>query len=278
MNNRQLLASLSRQLVEMGIEDGAEEARHALSYARRCSISALLLAGEQPASGELIAWAKEVAARRAAHEPLAYILGERWFMGLRFGVNTDVLIPRQETELLAEEALRLAAERGARDALDLCTGSGCVAVALAKLGGLRVTGADISPGALALARENAGENGADVSFVRSDLCAAIHGEYDLITANPPYVSEAEYAGLMPEVREHEPPLALLAGADGLDVYRRLIPQAAARLRPGGALLCEIGSGQREAVCALFAAAGLKNVTCKKDLAGRDRLVKGDKRG
>ncbi|MBQ9942557.1 MAG: peptide chain release factor N(5)-glutamine methyltransferase [Christensenellaceae bacterium] len=276
MNRGQLLAEIARRLKEMGVDDGAEEARHALSWFLGCDISALLLGGHLPADEGMLRFAQELLTRRAAHEPLAYILGERWFMGMPFAVSRAVLIPRQDTELLAEEAILKAEAMGAKTGLDICTGSGCVAVSLAKYTAMAVVGSDISPEALAVAKANGKKNGVDVKWRLSDLFADIPGCYDIITANPPYVTEEEYAGLMAEVRDYEPKLALTAPNAGLALYEKLIPGANAKLNPGGWLLCEIGCSQAQAVAELFAAAGYRDVQVKKDLAGLDRVVLGRK--
>lgn len=208
--------------------------------------------------------------RRAAGEPLQYVLGRAWFMGLPFVVDGRALIPRQDTELLCEAALEQGRRLGARTALDLCTGTGAVAVALARLGGLAVTATDISAGALALARENARQNEVSLALYEGDLFDALPAglRFPLITCNPPYLTAQEMENLQPEVRR-EPALALFGGADGLDFYRRLAGEAPARLVPGGALLMEIGSAQGEAVCALFSG---WNPKILRDLNGLDRVV------
>jgi release factor glutamine methyltransferase len=208
--------------------------------------------------------------RRAAGEPLQYVLGRAWFMGLPFQVDARVLIPRQDTELLCETALREAKAAGAAEALDLCTGSGAVAVALARLGGLSVTATDLSPEALDLARENARQNGVAVAFYEGDLFSALPAglRFPLITCNPPYLTAADMRALQPEVRR-EPALALFGGEDGLAFYRRLAKEAPSRLLPGGTLLLEIGSTQGAAVCALFSG---WSPAVLRDLNGLDRVV------
>ena len=188
-------------------------------------------------------------ARRQTREPLQYIEGEAAFMGLTFRVAPGVLIPRQDTEILCEEALSRM-KPGAR-VLDVGTGSGALAVSLARLGrDAQVTAVDVSDTALAIARDNARRLGAQVRFVKSDCFAALAGErFDLIVSNPPYISREEMETLMPEV-QREPELALAGGEDGLDFYRRIAREAPAHLLPGGCLLFEIGWRQRDAVSAL----------------------------
>ncbi len=193
-------------------------------------------------------------ARRAQHEPIQYIVGEQEFYGLRFRVTPAVLIPRPETEHLVEAVLaRLPHDRALRIA-DVGTGSGAIAVALASvLPYAQIDALDLSAAALAVARENAQAlgGGGRVSFHRSDLLGAVPDVlYDAIVANPPYVASTE--ALEPQVQAWEPHSALFAGPDGLDIYRRLLPQALAALRPGGLLVLELGAGQQPALSALFA--------------------------
>jgi len=212
--------------------------------------------------------------RRAVGEPLPYLTGHIEFYGLDMAVNAHVLIPRPETETLVD--LALGKVQGCTFLADVGTGSGCIAIALAvHAPQARIMALDLSPGALDVARANAGRHGvADrITFLQSDLLAALPKAVDLIVANPPYVAADEWPGLPREVREHEPQLALDGGPDGLDVIRRLLEQAPARLRPGGALLVEIGAGQGAAATRLarqlYPAAG---VAIQPDLAGRDRVL------
>ena len=189
--------------------------------------------------------------RRCRREPVAQITGSREFWGLDIAVTPDVLIPRPESELLVETPVALLGNRAAPwDVADVGTGSGCLAVALAReLRRARVTATDISPPALAVARRNATRHGvADrVSLHHTRGLDGLPGPYDLIVSNPPYVPEPEMTTLAPEVARYEPTSALCGGPDGLDPARELVPAAAARLRPGGWLVMEIGAGQTEAV-------------------------------
>jgi len=219
-----------------------------------------------------------LAARRLSREPLQYILGEQEFMGLSFVVTPDVLIPRQDTEHVVLEALSLC--EGMR-VLDLCTGSGCIAVSIAKLGKpASVTGADISGAALAVAADNARRNGVEVQWVQSDMFASVEGEFDLIVSNPPYIPPEQLSGLEPEVKDFEPREALYGGEDGLTYYRVLTREGARLLRSarngdkGGILIVEIGFDQGVSVPALFREAGFCDVLVKKDYAGLDRVVVG----
>ena len=253
--------------------------------------------GRRPDPGKSSIAARYLAAvdRRGAHVPLQYITREQNFCGLDLYVDERVLIPRQDTETLVELVLKECGELhrnhrtpGAekcgtqngkntegRTVLDLCTGSGCIAVALAKLGRFAaVNAADISADALAVAAENVRRTGADVTLVRSDLFSEIPGRFDVITANPPYIRSKVISTLTPEVREHEPRLALDGDEDGLAFYRRLASESPAHLNSGGRVYYEIGYDQGEAVCTLLRENGFSGVRCVKDLAGLDRVVTG----
>ncbi len=220
---------------------------------------------------------------RSNRIPLQHILGEAWFRGLPFSVDEDVLIPRPDTETLVEAVLREAKTFPAPPSLlDLCTGSGAVAVALAVEGSFSsVTASDISHEAVNIARENAAKNGVEekILFAEGDLFRAktksekslSRRSYDIICANPPYVPTAEIEELEPEVRDHDPLLALDGGADGLDFYRRLAKDAPAHLNEGGKILLEIGCGQGEDVIRIFAEAGWREGRVEQDLSGRDRV-------
>lgn len=209
----------------------------------------------------------ELIARRVRREPVAYILGRAYFRNLSLLVDHRVLIPRPETELLVE----LAGDR--QRVLDVGTGSGAIALAIKQEHRqATVTGIDNSPGAIEVARTNATANELDVEFMIADL--TVGGPYDLIVSNPPYVRDSEWQGLQPEISLYEPEEALLAGADGLDVIRDLIPAAAETLRRGGLLGVEVGQGQSREVEALFERAGLRSVETTRDLAGIPRVVTG----
>lgn len=219
--------------------------------------------------------------RRRAGVPLAYLTGEREFWSLKFAVRPGVLIPRPETELLVEKALDFA-PRGRPVILEIGTGSGAVAVALAKeLPRANVVAADLSRRALAVARENARRHGAAVTFAASNLFRGLSrlvppGGADLIVSNPPYVAEAEWPGLSAEVRR-EPRMALVAGPTGLEFMSRLIAGAALRLKPGGRLLFEVGRGQARRALGLFGP-GWDDKTAFKDLRGIRRVVAARKTG
>lgn len=221
----------------------------------------------------------ELLRRRADGEPVAYLLGEKEFMGLSFAVTPAVLIPRPETELLVETALLLLGGEEEPLVAEAGTGSGCIAVSLARYHpGVVVYATDISPAALEVAAQNARRHGVEgrVRLLRGDLLAPLlalgfSGRLSLVAANLPYVARGEIPQLPVEVSRYEPRVALDGGEDGLDLYRRLVPQAEELLRPGGHLLMEIGPSQAALVPTLFAG-GPWQYAIKEDLAGRPRLV------
>lgn len=214
--------------------------------------------------------------RRLHGEPIQYILGECEFFGLPFTVNRDVLIPRPETEHLVEKTLEFVAPLRAPRIVDIGTGSGAIAIALAhQLPAAQIVATDRSAAALEVARKNAARNGvADrIRFVEGDLLDPLAGaEFDAVVSNPPYVAEADRDTLAVEVREHEPAAALFAGRNGLDVYKRLIPAAHAVLAEGGFLALEIGCGQAESIRALLSSAGFTHIEFTRDLQGIDRVA------
>lgn len=213
--------------------------------------------------------------QRAARIPLQYLTKTQGFMGLEFSVTPAVLIPRQDTETLVETVLSYTKDKPGAKLIDVCTGSGCIAVSLAHYGNFaQVAASDISSAALAVAKKNAADNHAPVQFFESDLLEQIPGRFDIIVSNPPYIEDEVIAGLEPEVKDHEPMLALSGGSDGLLFYRRLTETAKDHLNPGGALFVEIGYNQWETVAALFRENGFSNPTLVHDLAGLDRVVWG----
>jgi release factor glutamine methyltransferase len=226
-------------------------------------------------SGPAVRAFQDAVRRRAVlREPVAYIIGRRGFRNLELASDPRALVPRPETELLVEAGLELPA--GAR-VLDLCTGGGAVALALAQeRPDLDLTGSDVSAAALGLARENSARLGLDVAWIQADLLEGVPDEFDAVLANPPYVAEAERALLAPEILRHEPHEALFAGPDGLAVIRRLLEQLAPRLGVRTVAL-EIGRGQAGAVLELAAAAGFVDCRCKNDLAGIERVLIGERR-
>lgn len=250
-----------------------------LSRVLRLDRIGLIMHSERPlAPGELAAF-RELFKRRRAGEPVAYLLGEREFYGIALRVDARALIPRPDSERLVEVALeRTRARSMLGSALDLCTGSGCVAIAFARNRPTwSVTASDISADALALARDNAHRTGAirNLQLVCGSLFAAVAGRrFDLVTANPPYIPSGDVAGLPLDVRGFEPHLALDGGPDGLELVRQIAAQAAEHLTPGGLLAMEIGADQGPAAREILAQHGLREVELARDLGGRDRVVSG----
>ncbi len=261
-------------LMEAGIAEVSLDARLLLELVCHTNRNDLLVHGDKEVLKEEQDIYVNYIERRKAHEPLQHITGEQEFMGLVFEVSGKVLVPRQDTEVLVEEAMRYLHD--GMSILDMCTGSGCILLSLLKYSnGCKGVGADISPEAVAVAKRNA-ENLqiSEVSFVESDLFDSVEGRYDIIVSNPPYISTGEIAGLMEEVKAHEPLLALDGGEDGLFFYRKIIEKAPEHLNGGGYLFFEIGYDQAEAVTDEMKKAGYKEVTIIKDYAGLDRIVYG----
>ncbi len=242
----------------------------------------LIVEAERPLAEAELGRYRELIKRRRNGEPIAYILGRREFFALPFRVDRRVLIPRPDTEALVETALNRSRARHLYGRmLDLCTGSGCVAIAFAKERPTwRVTALDLSPDAAHLARENARRAGVahQLSVLDGDLFAPLPkaARFELITANPPYIPSDDIAGLDVDVRDFEPRLALDGGADGLAIIRRLLQEAPPYLTPGGLLALEVGFDQAPAVAALFQEAGFVEVSRAKDLAGIERVVSGQR--
>ena len=229
---------------------------------------------DRPLTDAELSACRELVRRRGLREPVAYVTGRWGFRRLELDVDARVLVPRPETEVAVERCLALLAGAERPRLLDVGTGSGAIALALKdELPGAEVHACDISADALDVARANADRLGLEVVFTRSDLLADV-GErrFDLIVSNPPYVSEAELAGLEPEVAAYEPRLATVAGPSGLEVYRRLLPQAAERLREGGHLVLECGHGQAGELMAELRRVGYGEPAVDSDPAGIERVV------
>lgn len=270
-----LLRWTTDYFTEKGIDNPRLDAELLLAHVLQLDRVGLYLNFERPLNAEELNVIRPLVRRRGQREPLQYLLGTTGFWSLEFEVTPAVLIPRADTEILVEEAIKHAAESGAL--LDVGTGSGAIAVSLAsELSGWQVSALDISTEALAVAQRNAEKNGVGerVQFLHGDLAELPQEKYDLIVSNPPYIAQAEWDELMPEVRCFEPQNALLAADSGLDCYQKLAAQAVSRLIPGGWLLVEIGYQQAEAVQQLFVAAGLRDVFVRDDYAGQPRVVGG----
>ncbi|GFO59068.1 release factor glutamine methyltransferase [Geomonas silvestris] len=262
-------------LAEKGVENPRLEAEWLLCEALSLDRVGLYLNFDKPLSDAELAVYKAMVVRRAKREPLQYILGTQEFMGLEFQVTPAVLIPRHDTEVLVSEAIRRAA--GVKTLLDIGTGSGCVAIVLAKeLPEAEVATVDISPEAIEVARGNAERNAASVHFFQGSLFEPFAGRrFDMIVSNPPYIRKDELDTLQPEVRGFEPMSALDGGADGLDFYRAIVAGAPEHLNPGGRLLFEVGAGQAPDVLALLQQGGFAAETfTAADPAGIERVVGG----
>jgi release factor glutamine methyltransferase len=247
-----------------------------LGHARGLGRVELYTGFERPLTEGELAACRELVARRARREPVAYVLGRWGFRGLELDVDPRVLVPRPETELVVDRCLALVEAVEGPAILDVGTGSGAIALALAaEAPGARVCGCDVSDDALAVARGNGARLGIEVEWARSDLFEGMdERRFDLVVSNPPYVAAGEVAGLEPEVRDWEPRAATVAGETGLEVIERLAAQVPAALVPGGAVVLEVGAGQAAAVSGLLTDAGIEGVERERDHAGIERIVWG----
>ncbi|MGI6657273.1 MAG: peptide chain release factor N(5)-glutamine methyltransferase [Desulfobulbus sp.] len=272
-----LLAEGVALLDRAGIPGAEIDARLLLQQVTGYSRSGLMLHGSETAARETVARYRRLLARRADREPVQYILGEQEFWSLDFVVSPSVLIPRPETEFVLEQALAACTGGGVVRALDLGTGSGVIAVVLARELGCRVTAVDLSPAALMVAARNLARHGVAgrVHLVCGDLFAPLVpvARYDLLVSNPPYIVEAEIDRLEPEVSRAEPRLALDGGVDGLACIRRIAAAAHCYVRPGGWVFLEIGADQRETAARLFPVSLYDAVGVIDDWAGRPRVVR-----
>ncbi|MDE7324263.1 MAG: peptide chain release factor N(5)-glutamine methyltransferase [Lachnospiraceae bacterium] len=273
------------KLEEAGIAEAALDARLLLEYICHTDRNELIVHADRERSDMEEQFYRMLIEKRASRIPLQHITGEQEFMGLCFKVNEHTLIPRQDTEILAEEALHRLSD-GMR-ILDMCTGSGCILLSLLKYSNeCEGIGIDISDKALIVARENAERLRLEAVFLEGDLFSPLEGFvserttdrlFDMIVSNPPYIESAVIETLMPEVRDHEPHAALDGREDGLYFYRRIIAEAPAYMRKGAYLLFEIGCGQGDAVMSLMREAGFEQVALFRDYAGLNRVVCGTKR-
>jgi release factor glutamine methyltransferase len=263
-----------------GIENPRLDAQVLLAHALGVTKTQLVIDSKRPLESEELAKFRGFVKRRRMREPVAYVLGVREFYGRPFRVDRRVLVPRPDTETLVDVALaRTRACSLSMRALDLCTGSGCVAITLSReRPTARVHATDLSLDALAVARENALRLGAyTVSFTSGDLLDALPagcGPFDVIVANPPYIATGDVDGLERDIKEFEPRLALDGGADGLAVVRRIVDRAPARLAAGGSLAIEVGAGEAAETVGIFEARGFTRVTITRDYGRIERVVDG----
>ena len=304
MTYQEACRQVTNRLKELNIEDAASDAWILLEYVTGMDRTRFYVDGMRKMPEEQEQRYLMLAAKREQRIPVQHLTGTQEFMGMEFHVNEHVLVPRQDTEILVEAAeqviRRITAEKNAgdgeaagadqaeehrdaaaehRDAaanvLDMCTGSGCIAISLqARNPQIRCMAADISEAALEVARQNARELGADVTFVKSDMFDRIEGSFDLIVSNPPYIPTRVIEELEEEVRLHDPFGALDGREDGLHFYRILAELSPRYLKNGGHLYMEIGHDQSEAVEELLRGAGFEQIRTQKDLAGLDRVVSG----
>lgn len=268
---RTRLAAARAQLVAADIIDSAQAVRLLMQHVLNCDRAGLILQEERALSPDELAAFERLVARRLAHEPVSKILGEREFYGRAFRVTADVLDPRADTETLIDLAL----ETPARRVLDLGSGSGALIVTLlAEWPEATGVAVDLSPAALAVTLENAGRLGVASRLTPAEGAwfAPVAGRFDLIVSNPPYIPSADLAGLEPDVREHDPVLALDGGADGLSCYRAIAAGAASHLEPGGRIIVEIGAGQGPDVTGIFLSEGFRHGAERRDLGGHVRAL------
>lgn len=275
----QVVTAMARRLAAAGIEGARLDARLIVCRATGLEAASLLARSDSEASPEQLRAIEAMTARRERREPMAHILGEREFWSLPFRVTPETLIPRPDTETLVEAALDWVRGRNGGTqplrVLDLGTGTGCILLSLlAEWPDARGTGVDISPGALAVARDNADRLGlADrAQFIEGDWASARNGEFDVIVSNPPYIPEGEIDGLAPEVARFDPRLALSGGEDGLAAYRKIASAVRASIASEGRVFLEIGQGQEDAVFRIMEGMGLRRRDAVKDLAGMTRCL------
>lgn len=273
MNLNDLNEKIISILYEAEIKEAELEAFYIIEAVMNLSRPMFFLKKRDEVSEQDVKSCLAIAQKRKEHMPLQYILGIQEFMGLSFKVTPDVLIPRQDTEGLVEEVLKQV--KPGMKVLDMCTGSGCIAVSVAKFApNVQVSAVDISPKALEVARENAAKNQVQINFIESDMFTEIREKYDMIISNPPYIKSQVVTTLMPEVRDYEPHLALDGKEDGLFFYRKLANESGNFLTPGGMLCLEIGYDQGVEVAQLLKQQGFTQVRVEQDLCGLDRNVYG----
>ncbi|MBE5926895.1 MAG: peptide chain release factor N(5)-glutamine methyltransferase [Lachnospiraceae bacterium] len=279
MTYRQILVEGENILKDVGIDDYKSDAWLLFEYAFGMNRTSYLVKADKEVEG-VISEYLDIINERATRKPLQHITGVQEFYGLEFIVNENVLIPRQDTEILVEEVIKIINNPDCKDTgchiLDMCTGSGCIAITLAKnCENTKVTGVDISDGALEVAVANKEKNSAaNVDFIQSNLFENINNKFDIIVSNPPYIESDVIDTLMQEVKDFEPRLALDGEADGLKFYREITKQSLKYMKPSGYLLYEIGHNQGEAVSNIMIENGYTAVKVIKDLAGLDRVVMG----
>lgn len=276
MTRADALRRAAERLAAAGLEDAREEARRLLAAAGPLTSAQLITSLNDAQPADEAERLNALVDRRASREPLSHILGTVGFWTLELEVTPDVLTPRPDTETVVEAALEAVSDRSAPlRMLDMGTGSGAILLALlSELPSATGLATDISPAALAVAQRNAGRNGLvdRISFAETSWADGVEGPFDLVVSNPPYIASTVIETLEPEVREHEPRLALDGGPDGLGPYPHLLAEAKRLLAPGGLAVFEIGYDQGEAALQLAGASGAVEASLRQDLAGRDRAL------
>ena len=258
-------------LKDNGVENSGMDVMLLFNFALGTTSNQYIFAEDRQISEFELKRIKTLVDRRARHEPVAKIIGKKLFLDYSFYVDVNVLDPRPETEVLVQAVLNNAG--AARTILDLGTGSGCVAISLAlMLKQVSVSASDISEKALLIARQNAEENGAKVSFVISDWFSSFSKRFDIIVSNPPYISSSDFTKLPNDVRSYDPKLALVGGRDGLDCYRKIAQSLSLHLNNDGLAFFEIGFGQKQGVTNIFSQEGLSVVNVWNDINSLERVI------
>lgn len=266
-----LLADGAKMLTQAGIDEAELDARYILEYITGLNSAQYFIHSEDIIEKNKAEEFFRLIERRSKRIPLSYVIGTRDFFGLTFKVNENVLIPEQETELLVEEVIKYSEGKAV---LDMCTGSGCIAISIALFGKpSKVAASDISEKALEVARENAKSlKAGEISFIQGDMFENVTDKFDIIVSNPPYIETGEIDELMPEVRDYIPRLALDGDIDGLKFYRIISKEAVKKLNKNGRIFYEIGYNQSRAVASILLENGFTDVKIMKDYSGLDRIV------
>ena len=266
-----LLADGAKMLTQAGIDEAELDARYILEYITGLNSAQYFIHSEDIIEKNKAEEFFRLIERRSKRIPLSYVIGTRDFFGLTFKVDENVLIPEQETELLVEEVIK---HSEGKSVLDMCTGSGCIAISIALFGKpSKVAASDISEKALEVARENAKSlKSGEISFIQGDMFENVTDKFDIIVSNPPYIETGEIDELMPEVRDYIPRLALDGDIDGLKFYRIISKEAVKKLNKNGRIFYEIGYNQSRAVASILLENGFTDVKIMKDYSGLDRIV------
>ncbi len=276
MTAREAVIEVKNRLEESNIPSALLDAELIVGRAAGMTRALLLAHPERELDEKESGYIRDMLKKRLSRIPMQYILGSCEFMGFNFNVNRSTLIPRSDTETVVEKAIDIIKEKKYKTALDIGTGSGAIAVSIAKYTDTAVTASDISQSAIDTARLNAEQNNVSVDFVKSDMFSELEGRFDIIISNPPYIERDVIKTLEPEVRKYEPITALDGGEDGLCFYRVITKEAPKHLNKGGALIFEIGCNQAYAVKKLMKINNFDEISVNKDLSGLDRVVIGFK--